>query len=74
MTKLLQQAVAKIQQLTPEQQDAIATRLLEELQDEYNWETRFTNTTEEQWEKMAHLVRQEIINSDTIPLDQILTN
>lgn len=73
MTKLLQQAVAKIQQLTPEQQDAIATRLLAELQDEQNWDSRFANTTDDQWEKMAKMARQEILNKDLTPLDEILT-
>ncbi len=45
MTKLLQQALAKIeQQLTPEQQNAISSRLLAELEDEINWDSSFTNT------------------------------
>jgi hypothetical protein len=34
MTELLRQAVAEIEKLPPEQQDAIATRLLAELKDE----------------------------------------
>jgi hypothetical protein len=62
MTKLLQQAIAQIQQLPPEQQDAIASRFLEELQDEQNWETRFASTTDEQWDRMAAIVRQEVAN------------
>lgn len=41
MTELLQQAIAQIQQLPPDQQDAIAARFLAELQDEQKWETRF---------------------------------
>lgn len=39
MTELLQQAIAKIEKLPPDQQDAIATRFLAELQDEEKWET-----------------------------------
>ncbi len=41
MTKLLQQAIAQIQQLPPEQQDAIASRFLDELKDEQKWEASF---------------------------------
>jgi hypothetical protein len=60
MTKLLRQAITQIQQLTPEQQDAIGSRFLEELQDEQNWETRFASTTDSEWDRMAAMVRQEI--------------
>lgn len=74
MTKLLQQAITQIEQLTPEQQDAIAIRLLADLQDEINWDYRFANTTNEQWQKMAQMVQQEILNQEISPLDEILTN
>ncbi|WP_019503015.1 hypothetical protein [Pseudanabaena sp. PCC 6802] len=71
MTKLLQQAIAKIQQLPPEQQDAIASRFLDELQDEQQWETRFAATTDDQWDRMAAMVRQEIAMSETTPLSEV---
>ena len=71
MTELLQQAIAEIKKLPPEQQDAIAYRFLEELQDEQKWSTRFTSTTDEQWDRMAEMVRQEITNGETAPLDDI---
>ncbi|MDT9296645.1 MAG: hypothetical protein P5700_16610 [Arthrospira platensis PCC 7345] len=45
MTELLQQAIAQIQQLPPDQQDAIAARFFAQLQDEQKWETRFATTT-----------------------------
>lgn len=52
MTELLEKAMptagcayAKIKQLTTAQQDAIATRILAELQDEQNWDSCFANTT-----------------------------
>jgi len=47
MTKLLQQAIAQIQQLPPEQQDAIASRFLDELKDEQKWEASFAATTKQ---------------------------
>ena len=73
MTELLQQAIAEIKKLTPEQQDAIASRFLEELQDEQKWSTRFTSTTDEQWDGIAQMVQQEINNGETVSLDDILS-
>jgi hypothetical protein len=71
MTELLQQAIAQIQQLPPDQQDAIASRFLAELQDEQEWETRFATTTDDQWDQMAAMVRREIAEGESIPLDKI---
>jgi hypothetical protein len=71
MTELLQQAIAQIQQLPPDQQDAIAARFLAELQDEQKWEARFTATTDDKWDQMAAMVRQEIANGETVPLDEV---
>ncbi|GBF81337.1 hypothetical protein [Aphanothece sacrum] len=71
MTELLQQAIAQIQKLPPDQQDAIAARFLAELQDEQKWETRFTTTTEDQWDQMTAMVRQEIAAGETVLLDEV---
>lgn len=71
MTELLQQAIAQIQKLPPDQQDAIAARFLAELQDEQNWEARFAATTDDQWGQMAAMVRQEIAAEETVPLDEV---
>ena len=71
MTELLQQAIAEIEKLSPNQQDAIASRLLAEVQDEQQWETSFNKTTDDKWDKMAEMVRQEIRNSKTVLLNQI---
>jgi phage I-like protein len=71
VTELLRQAIAQIEQLSPEQQDAIAARFLAELQDEQKWETRFAATTDNQWEQMAAMVRQEIAIGETVPLDTV---
>jgi hypothetical protein len=70
MTELLQQAISQIQQLPPDQQDAIAARFIAELQDEQKWETRFVTTTDEQWDQMAAMVYQEIAGGETIPLHE----
>jgi hypothetical protein len=74
MTELLQQAIAQIQQLPPDQQDAIAARFLAELQDEQKWETRFAATTDNQWDRMAAMVRQEIAADETAPIDEVFSH
>lgn len=71
MTELLRRAIAELEKLPDEQQDAIATRLLAELKDEQAWETRFQATTDEQWDKLAAMVRQDIANGETVALDEI---
>ncbi len=48
MTELLQQAIAEVSKLSDEQQDAIAARLLAELEDEQAWQKRFEATTDTQ--------------------------
>lgn len=68
MTELLRQVVAEIEKLPDEQQNAKeapvslvnATRLLADLKDEQAWENSFAATTNEQWDKLAQMVRQEL--------------
>lgn len=71
MTELLQQAIAKIEQLPVEQQDEIAARFLTELQDDQKWKTSFAETTDDEWDLMAAMVRKEIANGDAVPLTTI---
>jgi nuclear transport factor 2 (NTF2) superfamily protein len=71
MTELLQQAIAEIKKLSADQQNAIASRFLAELQDEQNWESRFAATTDDQWDQMAAMVRQEIATGETVPLSEV---
>jgi len=44
---------------------------LAELQDEQKWEARFTSTTDDQWDQMAAMVRQEIAMGEIAPLDDV---
>ncbi len=44
MTELLKQAIQKIENLSDEDQNAIATIILEELEDELKWEQSFANS------------------------------
>jgi hypothetical protein len=71
MTELLRQAIAQIEKLPAAQQDAIAARFLAELKDEQTWETRFAATTDDQWDQMAAMVRQEIARGETATLNEV---
>ncbi len=71
MTELLQRVIAEIKKLPSDQQDAIASRFLAELQDEQKWESRFAATTDDQWDRMAAMVRQEIATGETTPLSEV---
>ena len=71
MTELFRRAIAEIEKLPDDQQDGIATRLLAELKDEQTWKTRFETTTDEQWDKLAAMVHQEIANGETVSLDEV---
>ena len=49
----------------------ITARLLVELKDEQAWTTRFETTTNEQWERLAVIVWQDIANGETVLLDEV---
>jgi hypothetical protein len=71
MTTLLQRAVAEAEKLSIEDQDAIASRLLAEIEDERRWSAQFAATTDDQWDRMATEVRKEIAAGKTRPLDEL---
>ena len=50
MTRRLQRAIAEAEKLPAEDQDAIVTRLLAEVEDERQWTARFASTTDSQWD------------------------
>jgi hypothetical protein len=72
MTELLQRVIAELEKLPDQEQDAIATRLLAELEDEKEWKIRFEATTDEQWDRLAAMVRRDIVAGDITPLDDIV--
>lgn len=74
MTELLRRAIAEIEKLPVEQQDAIAARLVAELKDEQAWASRFKATTDQQWDQIAEMVRQEIGAGNTVPLDEVFAS
>jgi hypothetical protein len=71
MTALLEQALAAIEKLPADAQDAIATRLLAEVADEHAWAERFEATTDAQWDRIAASVRQAIAAEELVSLDDV---
>lgn len=65
MTDLLQKAIIEIEKLPDVEQDAIAARILAEIEDEQVWKSQFEATTDEQWDELAEMVRQEIAELST---------
>jgi len=73
MTELLRYVVGEIEKLTEEEQNAIASRLLAELEDEREWKSRFEATTERQWNALAEMARQDITAGNIDSIDDFFT-
>lgn len=71
MTQLVQQALAEIDKLPPQEQAAIEALILSELADEQAWAASFAATTDEQWKRMTDEARREVAAGETVPLDQL---
>ena len=71
MTALLQRAIAEVAKLPAEEQDAIAARLLAEVDDEKQWDTRFRSTSDDQWDRLVAEVRRDVAEGGMVPLDDI---
>ena len=71
MTELLERVIAQLKTLPADEQDAIAARLLAELEDERVWKAQFESTTDDQWDRIAEMVRQEITAGDITPLSEV---
>jgi hypothetical protein len=71
MTALLQRAIVEVERLPAEDQDAIAARLLAEVEDERQWDARFASTTDEQWDRLVAEVRRDVAEGQTLPLDAV---
>lgn len=68
MTKLLEQAIAKIKDLPDNEQDTIAAIILEELEDETKWEQAFANS-QDLLASLAAEAMQEYQGGETQELD-----
>ncbi len=71
MTSLLRRALAEAEKLPAEDQDAIASRLLEEVEDERRWAARFAATTDDQWDRIVAEVRRDVGAGGTRSLDEV---
>ena len=71
MTTLLQRAFAEAEKLPIEDQDAIASRLLAEVEDERQWNARFAATTDDQWDRLVAEVRRDVVTGGARPLDEV---
>ena len=72
MTKLLERAFAEASSRPEAEQDAIATRILAEIEDEKGWEERFAATTDKQWDGLAEMARGDIKGEGSVPLDELI--
>ncbi|MEM1042053.1 MAG: hypothetical protein AAGI91_05430 [Bacteroidota bacterium] len=68
MTTLLEKAVARAAELTDEQQDALATLLLEEIEDEARWDAAFAGS-QDLLSQMAAEAMEEHRAGETRDLD-----
>ncbi|HPZ08807.1 MAG TPA: hypothetical protein PL110_11875 [Candidatus Eremiobacteraeota bacterium] len=59
MTTLLEKALNEVYKLSPEKQDAIATVIFEELEDEKKWESSFASS-QDKLSELVRKVRQDI--------------
>ena len=73
-SELLQRAIAVLEKLPEDAQNAIAARLLAEVEDEQAWAASFEATTNAQWDRLAASARQEIATGDTVPLEEVFPN
>ncbi|MBV9073938.1 MAG: hypothetical protein JOZ10_09925 [Acidobacteria bacterium] len=71
MTRLLESALQKVAQLSDEEQDAIASQILETLEDEAAWKETLARDPEK-LQRLAENARKEYKDGKTRPLDEIL--
>lgn len=60
MTELLQHLIPEFDKLSDDEFNAIATRLLPDLEDERAWKIRFEAPTEDHWDRLGEIVRSEV--------------
>jgi len=71
VTALLDAALRKVAALSREEQDAIASQILETLEDEAAWKQKLTST-QEKLRCLADAAQREHQEGNTRPLDEIL--
>jgi hypothetical protein len=71
MSKLLEQALEKVAALPPDQQDAIAAQILDELADEERWDKRFAEKADV-LRRLAEDAIEAHEHGETRPLSDLL--
>jgi hypothetical protein len=71
MTELLEKALEKVSTLPQDEQDAIASQILAELEDEVDWGTRLARQGGK-LRRLADEAREEHRRGETRPLDDLL--
>jgi hypothetical protein len=71
MTELLENALRKVAQLPREEQDAIASQIIETLQDEAAWKEKLARNPEK-LRRLAEEAKHEHERGETRPLDELL--
>ena len=71
MTKLMEKAVEKLSSLPRDEQEAIASQILAELEDEAAWMTRFSRHAAK-LRRLAEEALAEHRRGETRPLDDLL--
>ena len=74
MTELLERVIEQLKILPADEQDAIATRFLAEIEDERAWKISFASTTDDQWDNLAAMVRREITAGEFSPLEEVFSS
>ena len=72
MTPLLEHAVAEAACRSDAEQDAIAARILAEIDDERAWDRAFDATTDAQWDRLAALARSGIGTPGSVSLNALI--
>ena len=71
MTGLLEEALRRVQSLSPEEQDAIASQIIETLEDEEAWARRFRENPA-LLRSLAREALEEHRRGETRPLDELI--
>jgi hypothetical protein len=71
MTGLLEEALRRVQSLPPEEQDALASQIIETLDDEEAWARRFRESPAV-LQSLAREAMEEHRRGETRPLDELI--
>lgn len=71
MTELLENVLRKVATLPQEEQDAIASQILETLEDETAWKEKLANS-KSKLQGLAREARREHERGETRPIDEIV--